>query len=58
VGKDVVMSLSRLHSLMVKVRCVASMGGRMNLRSSTWEKLMHELEVSSVISLYLFGVNC
>lgn len=32
-GLDDMMSLSRLHFLMVEVRCVASMGGLMNLWS-------------------------
>lgn len=41
VGLDIVMSLSGLHSLVFKVKCVASMGGRTNLRSLDWEKLIH-----------------
>lgn len=33
VGLDDMMSLFALHSLMIKIRCGASMGGLMNLQS-------------------------
>lgn len=43
VGIDVMMSLLGLHCLMVRVKCVAYVGGRMNMRFLDWETLMHEL---------------
>ena len=36
------MSLSKLHSLMLRVICGALIGGMMNLRSLDWEKWIHE----------------
>ena len=50
-------SLYGLHSLMVSVRFVAMMGGRMNLRPLDCKNFMHELYVVKMLILSWFCRN-
>ena len=54
----VFISLFGLHSLIERVRLGVSTGGRMNLSSFDWEKLMHELyKVVVFFVFFLFHIG-